>query len=106
MNWSSLSQNFGLGGRAISVVLGSLVILMAGLSLSNNLAASDIFSWTVDVLGLGFITLTLMLVFVSVFSSLKILGKRARSHQMKPMLSDASGCLADFRLATELQRLH
>ena len=99
MNWSSLSQNFGLGGRAISVVLGSLVILMAGLSLSNNLAASDIFSWTVDVLGLGFITLTLMLVFVSVFSSLKILETRGQiasdetdAFRRKWMLSGLQAC--------------
>jgi hypothetical protein len=76
MSWSLVSNNLGLGGRAISIVLGSLVILMAGLSLSNNIAASDIFSWTVDVLGLGFIVLTLMLVFVSVFSSLKIMETR------------------------------
>ena len=99
MSWSLVSNNLGLGGRAISIDLGSLVILMAGLSLSNNIAASDIFSLTVDVLGLGFIVLTLMLVFVSVFSSLKIMETRGNvasddtdAFRRKWMLSGLQAC--------------
>ena len=99
MSCALVSNNLGLGGRAISIVLGSLVILMAGLSLSNNIAASDIFSWTVDVLGLGFIMLTLMLVFVSVFSSLKIMETRGHvasddtdAFRRKWMLSGLQAC--------------
>jgi hypothetical protein len=99
MNYSSVSDNLGLVGRAISVVLGSLVILMAGLSFSNDLTASEIYIWTRDILGLGFITLTILLVFVSVFSSLKILETKGQeasdsvdAFRRKWMLSGLQAC--------------
>ncbi len=99
MSWTSFSDNIGLGGRAIAVMLGSVVILMAGLSFSNDLAAADIFIWSIDVLGFGFITLTMLLVLVSVFSSLKIYetkGQVASDHidafRRKWMLSGLQAC--------------
>ena len=99
MNWTSFSDNIAIGGRALSVMLGSVVILMAGLSLSNDLAATDIFTWSIDVLGFGFITLTMLLVFVSVFSSLKIFETKGQvatdnidAYRRKWMLSGLQAC--------------
>jgi hypothetical protein len=56
-----------------------MVILLAGFSFASSLPASAIFNWIVDVLGLGFVSLTMILILVSIFSGMKLLETRGEA---------------------------
>jgi len=79
MSWASWHNNIGLGGRAVSLVIGAMVILLAGFSFASSLPASANFNWIVDVLGLGFVSLTMILILVSIFSGMKLLETRGEA---------------------------
>ena len=79
MSWSIWHNNIGLGGRAFTFVMGAIVILLAGFSFASSLPASAIFNWIMDVLGLGFVSLTMILILVSIFSGMKLLETRGEN---------------------------
>ena len=99
MSWSVWQDNIGLGGRAVTLVMGSMVILLAGFSFASSLPASAIFKWVVDILGLGFVSLTMILILVSIFSGMKLLETRGEDpsdaidgYRRKWLLSGLQAC--------------
>jgi len=61
------------GSRAASYMLGSIVIVTALLALSISQDISTVANWAIDVLGMGFIALLGGLIFITVFSLVRML---------------------------------
>lgn len=69
---AGLFRTLGHGSQAASYVLGGLVIATAGVSAVFAIDPAMIASWTLDVLGLGFVGLLGALVLVAAFALVRL----------------------------------
>jgi len=75
---SGLVKTLGHGSQAASYVLGGLVIITAGASILLAIEPAQIATMTFDVLGIGFISLLTVLVFVAAFALVKLVSAASR----------------------------
>lgn len=75
---AGLIKSLSHGSQAASYVLGGLVIMTAGASLLLAVEPAEVASMTFDVLGVGFITLLTVLIFVAAFALVKMVNSLTR----------------------------
>lgn len=78
---STLINTLSYGSRAASYMLGGMVIVTAFVVLLMSQSISMVAGWALDVLGWGFIVLLTGLIFVTVFSLVRMLAARSESAQ-------------------------
>lgn len=92
---SKIRSLAGVGSQTASYILGGVVIAAAAASAVLQVDIGDIATWTMDVLGLGFVALLLGLVSLAVFSLVRIAklvpGDPAEAVWLQTGLQAASG---------------